>query len=87
MRLLMRKFRAQSPPCSSHAFMMSWWSGRAGPVFGGARHRRGERMLAIPLTHVYAFNPGATRIRLLFVTDEVNDFAPEFGHIVYTIVK
>ena len=27
MRILMRKFRAQSPRCSSHAFMMSRWTG------------------------------------------------------------
>lgn len=46
-----------------------------------------ECELAIPLTHLYAVAPGARRIRLVFINDEVNDVAPDSGYLDYTLVK
>jgi hypothetical protein len=42
--------------------------------------------LAIPLAQVFAATPGATTIRLLFLNDEVTDFAPDTGSLTYTLV-
>jgi len=41
----------------------------------------------IPLGRIYAVKPGATRIRLLFLNDEVTDLAPDSGTISYWLVK
>ncbi len=42
--------------------------------------------LAIPLAEIYAAHPTASRLRLLFLNDDVFDWAPDSGSVQYTIV-
>ncbi|MCA8951626.1 MAG: fibronectin type III domain-containing protein [Planctomycetes bacterium] len=46
-----------------------------------------ECELAIPWAQIDAVNPGASHLRLLFVNDEVSDFAPEAGYVQYDAVR
>ena len=46
-----------------------------------------ETELMIPLGRIYAANPGATRIRLLFRNDDATDLAPDSGTLSYWIIK
>lgn len=42
--------------------------------------------LAIPLAQIRARSPNASRLRLVFVNDEVNDYAPDAGHVAFTLL-
>jgi hypothetical protein len=42
--------------------------------------------LAIPLAQIRARTPSASRLRLTFVNDEVSDYAPDSGHVGFTIL-
>ncbi|MEZ5966329.1 MAG: fibronectin type III domain-containing protein [Planctomycetota bacterium] len=41
---------------------------------------------AVPLAQIRAQTANASRLRLLFVNDEVNDYAPDSGHVAFTLL-
>ncbi len=46
-----------------------------------------ECELAIPLQRILDAAPKASRIRLLFVNDQVNDYAPDAGYVEYRLIR
>ncbi|MCA8977348.1 MAG: hypothetical protein KDC98_21680 [Planctomycetes bacterium] len=46
-----------------------------------------ECELAIPWSRIDAVQPGASRLRLLFVNDEVSDYAPDTGYLSFEAVR
>ncbi|MCR9246323.1 MAG: hypothetical protein NXI31_14925 [bacterium] len=62
-------------------------TGSLGLVQAAPRVNVTECEIAIPWSAIDGIAPSAARLRLVFVNDEVNDYAPGGGHVIYDAIR
>jgi len=64
-----------------------WADSQLGTINLSTKTSITEVELEMALSHIYGIRADAPRIRMRFINDDVNDIAPNVGHLDYVIVK